>query len=116
MLSQIVGIIKGNYSPLNIIEVSSNNIRHNYQYLSSIDKSIKIAPVLKSNAYGHDIKIIGKEVDKLKPPFICVDSLYEAYELQKANIKSPILIMGYVAPLSLKTKPLPYELWEGIKY
>lgn len=109
MLSQIGRIIRRNYSPLNIIEVSSDNIRHNYQYLSSIDKSIKIAPVLKSNAYGHDIKLFGKEVDKLSPPFICVDSLYEAYELQRIKIKTPILIMGYVAPLSLRTKLLPFS-------
>lgn len=31
-------------------------------------------------------------------PFVCVDSLYEAYELEKHGYKKDILIMGYVDP------------------
>ncbi len=31
-------------------------------------------------------------------PFVCVDSLYEAFELEKNGYRGDILIMGYVDP------------------
>ncbi len=98
-----------NYEPLNLIRISKTSLYANHKYLSSINKNIKIAPVLKSNAYGHGIGLIGREIDKLNPPFICVDSLYEAYELFKNNVLSNILIMGFVHPESLNTKKLPFS-------
>jgi len=97
------------YEHLNIIEISASRLNYNYNYLSSLNKNIKIAPVLKSNAYGHGLVQIAKIVDELNPPFICVDSLFEAYELLKANIKTQILIMGFISPQSLKTKKLPFS-------
>src|SRR3989344_7141565 len=82
--------------PLNRITIFKDNLISNYNYLSNLNSSVKIAPVLKSNAYGHGLVEIGKIVDKLKAPFLCVDSLYEAYQLKKAGIKTPILIMGFI--------------------
>lgn len=102
-------ILGRNYQPLNLVEISRENIKSNYQYFSAVNKNIKIAPVLKSNAYGHGIGIVGKEFDSLNAPFICVDSLYEAYELLKIKVKTPILIMGFVNPKSLNTKKLPFS-------
>ena len=46
---------KTQYQPLNIVEISRSRLIGNYRYLSNINKKIKIAPVLKSNAYGHGI-------------------------------------------------------------
>ena len=100
-------LLKRQYRALNTIEISQSALVHNYQYLSKMS-GLLIAPCLKSNAYGHDISLIGKIVDTLNPPFICVDSLYEAYDLSKAKVKNPILIMGYVSTISLQTKRLPY--------
>jgi alanine racemase len=42
--------------------------------------------------------------------FLIVDSLYEAYELYKLKIKTPILIMGYTAPENFKIKPVPFHI------
>lgn len=98
-----------NYEPLNLIEISEANLIDNYKYLVSLNRNIQVAPVLKSNAYGHGISLIGKVVDRLKAPFVCVDSLFEAYELTKAYVKTPILVMGYISPSSLKTKKLKYS-------
>lgn len=102
------------YQPLNLIEVSKNRLLDNYKYLSSLSPNIKIAPVLKSNGYGHGLIIVARILDPFNPPFFCVDSLYEAYELLKAGIKTPILIMGYVDPENLKVKKLPfsYVVWD----
>jgi alanine racemase len=97
------------YYPLNIIEISKKRLISNYKYLSSINKNIKVAPVLKSNAYGHGIKEVGRIMDKLNPVFFCVDSIYEAYQLFNAKIKTPILITGFVDPNNLKIKKLPFS-------
>lgn len=109
MIGRIKKIFFPSYQALNTIEVNEKNLRHNYKYLSSINKKVKIAPVLKSNAYGHGLVPTAKILENLNPPFICVDSLYEAYELTNNGIKTPILIMGFVDPVSLATKKLPYS-------
>ncbi len=98
-----------NYQPLNKIEISKKNLFHNYKYLTSVNPQIKIAPVLKSNAYGHGITLIAKALDRENCPFFCVDSLFEAYELLKAKIKTPVLITGYIDPENLKVKKLPFS-------
>src|SRR5882672_7179144 len=96
------------YSPSNKIEISESALLSNYKYLSDLS-ALKIAPVLKSNAYGHGLPLVAKILDNVGAPFFCVDSLYEAYELLKISIKTPILIMGYTHPDNLKVKKLPFS-------
>lgn len=108
-LDVIKKLVGKSYYSLNIIEISKKRLISNYKYLSSINKNIKVAPVLKSNAYGHGIVEIGKILDKLNPVFFCVDSIYEAYQLFNAKIKTPILITGFVDPNNLKIKKLPFS-------
>ena len=107
MLSKLLKLLKKDFQTLNLIEVSKANLIHNYKYLSSINKKIKIAPVIKSNGYGHGIENVAKILEPLNPPFFCVDSLFEAYQLQKLGIKTPILITGYTNPDNLKVRRLP---------
>jgi len=109
MIFRFSNLLEHTYEPLNKIEISRPALKNNYLYLNSLRKNIKIAPVLKSNAYGHGLIIIAKELDQYQPPFFCVDSLYEAYELLKYRIKTPILIMGCFNPRSLQTKRLPFS-------
>lgn len=113
MINQIVKFLKKDYQTLNKIELSKQNLLQNYQYLSSLNKKIKIAPVIKSGAYGHGILEVAKILDEgctdWRIPFFCVDSLYEAYQLLKANVKTPILIMGYTDPINFKVKKLPFS-------
>lgn len=110
MINKLKDLIGYKYNPLNKVLINSNNLLHNYNYLLSIRDDVKVAPVIKSNAYGHGIVEVGRIVDKLNHPFICVDSIYEAYQLLEAGIKSQILVMGYVAPEALKMKKLPFAL------
>ncbi|KKQ23358.1 MAG: Alanine racemase [Candidatus Roizmanbacteria bacterium GW2011_GWC2_37_13] len=109
LFDKLKKLIGRRYFPLNRLEISQKKLIKNYKHLSAIDKKIKVAPVLKSNAYGHGIAEVAKVLDRLNPPFFCVDSLYEAYKLYKAGIKSRILIMGYVNPENLKVKNLPFS-------
>lgn len=96
------------YHNLNVIEISSQKLIQNYHNLEK-KYHAQIAPVLKSNAYGCDIILVAKILEKENPPFFCVDSLYEAYQLQKSGIKTKILIMGYTAPENLRHKKLPFS-------
>lgn len=93
------------YSTLNEIHVSSSALLSNYTYFLAHNPSkALIAPVLKSNAYGHGLVEVARVIDEsFNAPFICVDSLYEAYELKKAHIQTPILVIGYTAPVNFKT-------------
>lgn len=109
MFNRILRLFRKNYLTLNKIEVSRDNLLHNYRYLTSLDKKLKIAPVVKSNGYGHGIVNVAKILDNIASPFFCVDSLFEAYQLQKAKIKLPILVMGYTNPENFKVKKLPFS-------
>lgn len=108
-IDQLKKLLGRNYHPLNIIEISRKNLISNYRKLSSLTKNIKVAPVFKSNAYGHGLVLTAKILDPLHPPFFCVDSLSEAYELYKIGIKTPVLIIGYVNPENLSIKKLPFS-------
>ncbi|MFC1653240.1 alanine racemase [Patescibacteria group bacterium] len=105
-------MFKKPYKNLNQITVSKSALKHNYYYFQNQLENQLVAPVLKSNAYGHGIQLVGKYVDQeIKPPFICVDSLFEAYQLQKKRIKTPILIIGYTFPENFITrKKLPFSI------
>ncbi|MDO8498464.1 MAG: alanine racemase [bacterium] len=108
MFNNLLKLFKKEYLTLNKIEISKSALTSNYHYLSSLSPKLKITPVLKSNAYGHGIIEAAKILDPEKAPYFCVDSLYEAYQLLKAKVKTPILIMGYTNPQNFKVKKLPF--------
>lgn len=107
----MLNIFNSRYKTLNLIEVSKSALQNNYEYFTKLNLYAKVCPVLKSNAYGHGLKLVGRFVDEeIKPEFICVDSLYEAYELQKIGVRTKILIMGYTFPENFKYKKLNFHL------
>lgn len=97
------------YHHLNKIIVKRSALEHNHQFIKELATNNQVAPVLKSNAYGHGLKLVAPVFDQLKPPFLIVDSLYEAYELYKIKLKTPILIIGYTDPRNYRTKQLPFH-------
>ncbi len=100
-------LLNQEYQTLNLIEVSQRALVSNFNYFQKISPGKKIAPVLKSNAYGHGLDLVAKVIDNnLSAPYITVDSLYEAYELRKAGIKTKPLIIGYTNPENFKIGPL----------
>lgn len=115
MIKGLLQLFRKPYHTLNKIEISKDNLIQNYKYLSSLSKKVRVAPVIKSNGYGHGIIEVAKILDSLDTfhvssrPFFCVDSLYEAYELLKADIRTPILIMGYTDSENLKVKKIPFS-------
>ena len=100
---------RGQYKTLNTVYVSRSAILHNHNALQRIHPEAHICPVLKSNAYGCGLQTVASIVDNLHAPFLIVDSLYEAYELSKIHVKTPVLILGYTSPANLKHKKLPFH-------
>ena len=109
MIDRFLNFFRKSYQTLNIIKVSRDNLLQNFNYVAALDKKVKIAPVVKSNGYGHGIINVAKILDPLNTPYFCVDSLFEAYQLQKAKVKTPVLVIGYTNPENLKFKKLPFS-------
>jgi len=78
------------------VRISKDALLHNYQTFKHA-YSLPVAPVLKSNAYGHGLKQVAEILAPEQPPFFVVDSVYEARVLRASNIKTPIVIVGYVS-------------------
>lgn len=101
---------KRSYQNLNKISISRSVLLENHQKIQALHQEAQVCPVLKSNAYGHGLKQVASIFDEIGSPFLIVDSLFEAYELYKLKIKTPILIMGYTDPENFKIKKLPFEI------
>lgn len=99
------------YQTLNEITIDSSALINNYNYFQKNNPHCYICPVLKSNAYGHGLLQVAQIIDNQfeNIPYIMVDSLYEAYELKKNDIKTPIMIMGY-------TDPKNYQIWKKLPF
>ena len=91
------------YEPLVRVKIQRNALLRNFEVFSKLNKNIKIAPVLKSNAYGHGLTLIGKVLDNQNAPFFVVDSYYEALMLKNEKIKTPLLVIGYTFPQNIIT-------------
>jgi len=77
------------------ILISKGNLIHNLEEFKKISPKDGVAPVLKSNAYGHGLIQVARILDNEQTPFLVVDSYFEALTLRTEKIKSPILIIGY---------------------
>ncbi len=85
---------------LSWVEISKSALTHNIKtFRKLIGKGKVLGVAVKANAYGHGMVEVAKVFLKAGADYLCVNAVFEAEELRKAGIKSPILIMGYT-PLS----------------
>ncbi|MEK7602140.1 MAG: alanine racemase [Patescibacteria group bacterium] len=96
------------YTPLIEVGISKENLLHNLHTYQERYPGITFAPVLKSNAYGHDIGTVARLLDRERIAFFVVDSYYEALRLRRHGIRSRILVMGYVRPEDIARSRLPH--------
>lgn len=76
---------------LDAVEYNYNSTR------AKLPQGCKLLGVIKADAYGHGAVELARFLEN-KCDFFGVACIEEAVELKKANIKAPILILGYVAP------------------
>lgn len=93
--------------PLITVGISKANLLHNLRAYQRAYPDLQIAPVLKSNAYGHGIAVVAELLDREPIAFFMVDSYYEARRLRAAGITSRIVVMGYVRPEHIIGSRLP---------
>lgn len=94
------------YRPLVEVLIYEQSLISNLNYFNKRLKPARIAPVLKSNAYGHGLVSVAKILDKQYPPFIIVDSFFEALILRNEKIKSALLVIGYTSSENIKNSNL----------
>lgn len=109
------------------IEIDRKAIEKNYRLFRKLLSEEKkdggvtgLAGVIKSNAYGHNVYLYAKELERLGIDFLAVDSLVEGISLRKSGISAPILVLGYTLP-SLYTKAgehgisIAVSSWESLR-
>lgn len=81
------------------VEIDKKAIAFNYKtFRKLLGKNVALLAVVKSNAYGHHLVEFSKEAVALGVNFLGVDSLVEGIKLRKANITTPILVLGHTLP------------------
>ena len=100
------------YEPLIRVEISKSRLIHNLHEFRKIAPkdahgNPQIAPVLKSNAYGHGlIEVANALQHEHHIPFFIVDSYFEAIALRAKGFKHHILIIGYTRPETIRNSNL----------
>ncbi|MEI8249356.1 MAG: alanine racemase [Candidatus Taylorbacteria bacterium] len=95
------------YTPLITVEVSKSRLLHNLHQFQRVAPHGMVAPVLKSNAYGHGLMEVAHILEGEKGiPFWIVDSYFEAVALRAKGFKTPLLIIGYSRPDTIERSRL----------
>jgi len=79
------------------VHIHKDVLLRNYQHF--FGSGMDIAPVIKSNAYGHDaFQVAQLLTQQTEAPFLITATYQEARMLRDEGIIKPILIIGYVQP------------------
>lgn len=83
-------------APLAAVFVDKQQLLHNYRVFA---EQIQVAPVLKSNAYGHGLipttRLLAEQTDT---PFVCLVAAREVHTLRTTGVDMPVVVIGYVQP------------------
>lgn len=96
-VSSVIHHFEQPFKTYNRIEISSSAILGNYDLVQKNSPEVTIWPVLKSNAYGHGIKLVTQILKKRTFPYVVVDSYFEALQIREVS-KQPILLIGATHP------------------
>lgn len=86
------------YTPLVEVAIFKKHLLHNLEAYR-VASRLPVAPVLKSNAYGHGLVEVATILANgpVPVPFMVVDSYHEALILRNEGIATPLLIIGFSA-------------------
>lgn len=83
--------------PISWVEIDTAALDHNISSYRSISKPALLAPVIKSNAYGHGIELVAQFFDQhTAVDILCVVSLSEAVQLRSIGIQKPLLVLSII--------------------
>jgi len=85
-------------NPLIWLEISKSALQKNLQvFRELLDEKTALAPVVKSNAYGHGLIECGKIFREAGADYLVVNSIFEARKLRAAGDFGAIYIAGYTS-------------------
>lgn len=84
------------------IELKAENLKHNFRMFAKITGHEKLAPVLKSNAYGHGLKETFEALKSESLTWICVNYVEEGVILRGLGFQGHILVVGPFIPNEMK--------------
>ena len=79
-------------------EINLNHLAWNYHQLRALAPNSRFAGLVKANAYGHGAVAVARTLEQLGADYLAVACLSEALELREADVRAPILILGYTPP------------------
>ena len=74
------------------LDAAAHNMR---QIRKHVGPDVKIAAVVKANAYGHGAVRVAKHLERLGAGYLAVSNLDECEELRVNGITLPILMLGF---------------------
>lgn len=84
--------------------IDTASLSHNISVLKKgLAPGAEIAAVVKSNAYGHGVRIAWRAFVEGGATWLCVDSLHEAQELRDDGYTGNLFVMGHIPPTHAKT-------------
>ncbi|MCL2444801.1 alanine racemase [Candidatus Saccharibacteria bacterium] len=93
-------IFQQRFKTLNLITLDTEALLANVELVRKLSGD-KVIPVLKSNAYGHGIKLIAKTLNDSDCEIIAVDSYYEANQILR-TFRGRILVLGHIDPRNFR--------------
>ena len=95
---------------LNWVEISRRALAQNVlRFKTHIGAGVKLAAVVKANAYGHGLGAVSRIVLESGADWLAVNSIEEAEQVRAAGIAAPVLCLGYV-PLSQLEKAVRLDV------
>jgi len=90
-------------NPLIWVEISKSALQKNFQILREIVGSkVQLAPMVKSNAYGHGLDICSKIFREAGAEYLAVNSVFEVKKIRDLGDQGKIYIAGYTPIFKLK--------------
>ncbi|MCK5471635.1 alanine racemase, partial [Candidatus Gracilibacteria bacterium] len=84
-------------NPLIWLEISKSVLQRNLRvFRKLLDQKTALAPVVKSNAYGHGLTECGNIFREEGADYLVVNSIFEARKLRAAGDSGRIYIAGYI--------------------
>lgn len=79
--------------------ISLDNLEKNYRALRAhVPSGTRFLGVMKADAYGHGAVPMSHALSELGAEYLAVSNLEEAVQIRRAEVRTPILILGYTPP------------------
>ncbi len=76
------------------IVIHLDKLRANYRRMVESYSGLKLAPVIKADAYGHGIVACARALEAEEVPYLSVFTVDEARELRDAGVKTRLILLG----------------------